>query len=151
MYSLQKKYNSVDYSFTITLQPRLFVKTIEDQYDITFVEVCRKLNSLISTHTIIAEITPTNYNIHYHGIIKFHRPSKSHMKDFKDVFRGSKMFGFTQIRQIEDFGGWVEYIMKDLYITKDILNRPPIIVDEYDILNTMKVDGMIQYDIIDEQ
>jgi hypothetical protein len=73
------------------------------------------------------------------------------MKDFKDVFRGSKMFGFTQIRQIEDFGGWVEYIMKDLYITKDILNRPPIIVDEYDILNTMKVDGMIQYDIIDEQ
>lgn len=135
-------YQSVKYSFTVTLQNKMYVYKPEEQYDFTYLELIKRLKALGATFTIIAELT-LNGNLHYHGIITFHQRSKSHSLDFKNVFRTSKIFGYSNIKQIEDYEGWVEYIIKELHNTKDILCRPPIVYDDNKIVMS-SLDGYIQ-------
>jgi len=146
-------YNSVKYAFTVTLQPQLYKSSIQDQYDNTYLELSKRLKCLASTVALIAECTP-NKNIHYHGMIQFHVKTKDHILDFVDLFRKSKIFGYKNIKQIEDESGWLEYITKDVLHTRSILNRPPIILNEFDTNETLKgFEYDLQYldDIIIEQ
>lgn len=124
-------YQSVKYSFTLTLRPKLYDSTLDVQYDVTSTELVNRLKCLPSRVTVIAEITKYNCNIHYHGMIQFLIRSKDHIVDFHNLFRKSKIFGFKNIKQVDDERGWLEYISKELKRTKDIVGRPPILIDEF--------------------
>lgn len=126
---------SVRYSFTITLKPSLYNVPASVQYDKTYDELykhlCQNFNVKL---TLVAELT-RNYNIHFHGTIVFiminvHKYNV--MKRFVDSFRKSKIFGFVNIKQIEDEPGWIDYISKGFHdFTRDT-NRRPILQDDFD-------------------
>lgn len=144
-------YQSVKYAFTITLQSKMFKYTPQEQYDHTYLELCKRLKALGTTLTVIAELT-LNANIHYHGVIQFHVKSKSHLVDFKNCFRTSKIFGYSVLKQIEDEAGWSEYVLKNVRETTMTINRPAIIVDEMEIEKTNYFDDLVRRtDIIYEQ
>lgn len=142
-------YKSVTYAFTVTLHPKLYTKSIQEQYDSTYLELAKRLKCLPAKVELIAEITPMNKNIHYHGMIQFLAKSKDHILDFIDLFRQSKIFGYKNIKQIEDQPGWQEYIFKDILHTVTLLNRPAVILDEFDINNRYGFQDIAE--IIDEQ
>lgn len=147
---MTQQYQSVMYAFTVTLKPVMFRRSIEEQYDSTYLELSTRLKSLPCKLTMICELT-SNYNIHYHGIIVFITKSRSHEKDFKDLFRKSQIFGFTNIKQVDDFNGWVDYIKKDVTVSVKIINRPPVIIDEHDLFNVFDNPFMIQEELISDQ
>lgn len=135
---------SFEYAFTITLKPKLYDHPATAQYDLTF-EPCFKLLleiSLKNQFTLVAEQTK-NYNIHYHGIIVMPTSGKPCMKKFHDSFRGSKLFGFVNIKQITEQNIWIEYISKELYETQSMVNRPPIIYDHWDYIKTTGLTTML--------
>jgi len=144
---------SVEYSFTITLQKKMYRFVAEDQYDMTYVQVRDILRSLSPNITLVAELTSA-CNVHFHGIIKFvlagHNLHKNLRKVFTDAFRNHKEIGFTYIKQITDMGGWELYIMKSVLETRSALVRPPVIIDSFNCLRLIPdtLDGMIQDNVI---
>lgn len=119
------------YAFTVTLLPRLFQHPSEVQFDTTYLKLKDKLIELSDTFTLIAEHTK-NMNIHYHGVIKFLTVRcKNAIKYFKDHFRRDKLFGFVDIKIMDDEDGWRDYIKKEFKETLDVINRRPIIVDGF--------------------
>lgn len=128
---------SVDYAGTITLRPKLYTKEPEVQYDETYDYVRRKLSSLSTHFTLIAEVTKS-YNIHYHIVIKFDLEDrkKDCMKEFHKCFRNDNLVGFVNIRQIDDMVKWTDYLKKDLCHTVNATNRRPVIWDMYDIFDS---------------
>lgn len=126
---------SVDYSFTITLRPKCFTHEPEIQYDDTNFHVRARLASISPHFTIVAEVTKA-WNIHYHGIIKFVLKDKVDCaKRFHARFRNDNLVGFVNIKQITDYNGWCEYIVKDLQKTTESIGRRPIIRDDYGVTN----------------
>lgn len=130
------KPETVRYSATITLKPRMYQYKAEQQYDMTYPELIKHLScNNYSNATIISELTK-NYNVHYHITITFQNP---YTKDFKinfqkqfvDSFRKSQVFGFVNIKQIDSELGWIEYISKDLKTFIDSTGRRPIIKDDF--------------------
>jgi hypothetical protein len=117
-------------------------------------ELVTRLKCLSSRVCLIAEITKYNANIHYHGLIQFLVKSVDHIIDFHNLFRNSKLFGFKNIKQIEDEDGWITYISKDLEHTKKVLCRPPIVIDDFDSIPlywTSANSDFIFHDLINEQ
>lgn len=147
---------SVHYAFTITLMPaKAFKNDATQQYDDTVGHVVGYLRSMSNMFSLTAELTK-NCNIHYHGVIQFGTLSSNLRKYFIDTFRKSKLCGFVNITQIDDFNGWRDYIMKDIITTTNSINRPSIIVDYYKFheyyLNTLDMDHILSGDFIaDEQ
>lgn len=126
--------NSVRYAFTVTLKPNLYRFTPTEQYDMTYYRIHTILWSVANEYTCVAELTQ-NGNIHYHGIIDFIIiPNKSNMIRFKNSFRKETLFGFNNIKQIDNDLKWIEYISKDLKTTKEEIDRPPIIKDEFKVI-----------------
>lgn len=133
------------YAFTVTLRPRLFTEPAEVQYDITNLPIREKLHHISGNFTVIAEMT-ANKNIHYHGIIVY--PTgycRDVIKHFKDYFRKDKMFGFVDIKIMDDEGGWIEYISKELQITASVVQRRPIL---FDALDAFPTDHFVLYGIL---
>lgn len=125
---------SVRYSATVTLKPRLYQHRAEIQYDMTYPEIVKQL-ALTGIHksVIVAELTK-NFNIHYHLTITvlLHTGCNINvMKKFVDSFRKSPVFGFVNIKQIEDEKGWIEYISKSFNDFVFATNRRPIIKDDF--------------------
>jgi len=137
------------YAFTVTLKPVLYKLESEEQYDGTFNELKRLLSQLALKLTLIAEHT-VGYCVHYHGIITFtlHGHSKRDVKKrFYDLFRCQKLFGFVNIKAIENEPGWVEYISKSFEQFKFDADRRPIIIDQHEIYDTnVRADYAIQWD-----
>lgn len=131
---------SVDYSFSMTLKPKLYCLDATEQYDKIYDYVTQKLKSFGKVSCIV-ECTKS-YNIHLHGIVTFDmKPAKCiklFQKLFIDSFRDDKCIGFIVIKQITDFAGWLEYISKDLEVTKDLIHRPPILIDQYELFTEVK-------------
>ena len=140
---------SVKYSFTVTLKPNLFKDSAEVQYDKTYLTLVKHLMSLSKQFSVVAELTK-NYNIHYHGIIRFVINHKNLMKRFVDSFRHNTCFGFVNIKQIVDEAGWVEYITKDIHSTRESISRPPVLMDYFNVLPVLELDGMLQQDLSDD-
>jgi len=140
---------SVIYSFTITLKPNLFKEVAEEQYDRTYLVLTKELLSLSSEVTLVAELTRAA-NVHYHGMIRFNTTKIDLRKYFIDHFRKSKYFGFVCIKQIDNLQGWQDYIKKDLKTTKQSIGRPPVLIDQFNILEVATLDGY-QQELIDEQ
>lgn len=127
---------SVKYAFTVTLKPNMYRHAAEKQYEDTYKSLFKNLE-MLGKVTIVAEITK-NYNIHYHGIIRFAMCFTKHtnlMKAFVDSFRTTKSYGFVNIKQIIDEPGWIDYISKSLPDTMESIKWRPIVIDQLDIFN----------------
>lgn len=140
-----------NYSFTVTLLPRLYKFDAKQQYDLTYSTVFRVVNSIYANSTkltIVAELTK-QFCIHYHGIFNV-ITDKSEIrcrKLFVDSFRNHPLFGFVNIKLVDDEAGWLKYISKDLQQTKDLIGRPPVLRDDHYLLGTFQVlDGMLSFD-----
>jgi len=132
---MSKDQFSVDYALTITLLPKIYKYEPEQQYDLTYDHILRKLKSLTNYFTLVAEVTKS-INLHMHCIIKFPLiKGKLWDKEIKKLFRQDPFVGFTCMKQVEDFNGWVEYVRKDLDKSLQYLNRRPIIYDTYDVFD----------------
>lgn len=121
------------YAFTVTLKPRLFSNSPTEQYDMTYTRLHSILNclSIPESLTLVAELTKA-CNIHYHGMIIMHvHPKKSAKVRFHNAFRHERDYGFVNLTQIDDEPGWIAYISKNIKSTKDDIDRPPIICDEF--------------------
>lgn len=122
---------SVRYAATITLKPRMYQYKAEQQYDMTYPDLIKHLEcNGFTEYTIIAELTK-NYNIHYHMTITFKNIKLNNMKKFVDTFRKSQVFGFVNIKQIDDEPGWQEYISKQFEEFKQSTDRRPVIKDKF--------------------
>lgn len=120
---------SVRYSFTITLKPILYKNKADAQYFETYDKLCNILSQM-GKYVLVAETTKA-YNIHYHGTMEFNIMRPNLRKYFVDSFRNSKIFGFVNIKQIDDEPGWCEYISKDFEEFRKI-NLRAIIKDDLD-------------------
>lgn len=116
-----------NFSFTITLKPSMYRDEPEIQYDKCIYNLYTLLKSLTNNFTLVVELTQS-MNIHMHGIIELH-----HKKKWYTTFRKSDIFGFTVCREITDMVKWKEYISKSLEETYKVLNRRPIINDDYNV------------------
>lgn len=151
--------SSVLYAITITLQPKLYKYKLEEQYDRTYLHVGKQLKALGTKVDLIAEITKHNCNLHYHGILKFYnfKPKTNLIIKFYDHFRMDPIIGFVNIRQMDDEQGWKDYITKEIYYTKESLDRMPIVINEiskFKLCNDyghMKIDEYLCLDLVDEQ
>lgn len=141
METAREEKHSADYSFTITLKPRIFRLNAEDQYDECYKHVLLRLKQITTKCTLVAELTK-NCNIHFHGICAFQRyATYNYIKRFHDHFRCrcknkftcKCMIGFVNIKLTMNYPGWVDYISKSLKETYDSLSRRPIIIDDYNI------------------
>lgn len=121
-----------NYTFTITLKPTLYRFEPEEQYDRTISHLIVTLKLLSNNFSLVAELTQ-NMNIHFHGIIELH-----HKKKWYTTFRQSDIFGFTSCREVTNMQGWVDYISKELAITKTNMARQPILHDDYNIFDVEK-------------
>lgn len=115
-----------NFSFTITLLPKMYVNSDVEQYDKTKNHLYTLLKTITNNFTLIAELTPSAFNVHYHGVIELPSPRKFH-----NLLRTSDMFGHRSIRPIYDMVKWTEYLKKDMESTSVHLNRRPIINDDY--------------------
>lgn len=129
-----EKMASIRYSFTITLQPKMYKYDASNQYDLTMYDVAEYLGNLNCEFTLVSELTKS-YNIHYHGTIIFKTIKGNLKKKFVDHFRAHKTIGFVCIKDITDEPGWIEYISKGLADTKKDVGRPPIIIDQLEYFN----------------
>lgn len=134
MYENRSCLKSVSYSYTVTLRPQLYGIPGQDQYDKTSDELVKHLSNICAEYTLVAELT-SSYNVHYHGTVSFALklpgPPVNLRKRFVDSFRKNKLFGFVQIKQIDDEPGWIEYISKSLEETCNDLGRRPILKDDF--------------------
>jgi len=116
-----------NYSFTVTLKPRMYRYEPEQQYDETKNPLILLLRTISNNFTLMSERTQC-HNIHYHGIIEM--PSK---RKWYSAFRNSDVFGFTCVREIYAMKPWIEYMKKDCEEFCKDLNRRPLIKDDYKI------------------
>jgi len=137
---------SVLYSFTITLLPKYYKHSPEIQYDISVAHIVGTLRALSSSIDLIAELTPKNLNIHYHGKIQFADIKTDCRKRFIDAFRGHKYAGFVSIDQITDEPGWNEYILKETQTTRQMIGRPPIILHDFIDFICLNVHRLYSFD-----
>lgn len=138
--------SSYEMAFTVTLKPKLYDYRATEQYDLSFQQIFEKLLLLSykNQFTLVAELTK-NFNIHYHGIVKMPLEGKSCMKKFHDAFRGSKLFGFVNIKQITEQPIWIEYISKEIGNTRDLVSRPPVIYDYFSYIKTGALTNVISH------
>lgn len=123
---------SQEYAITITLQPKLFKQSIEKQYDMLENEIRQKIETDNIYLTLVVELTKS-YNIHAHGFIKV--INKNAVRFIYDSFRNNPVIGYIYVKPVDDHGKWLDYITKNLKMTKDTLNcRIPIICDELDLI-----------------
>lgn len=122
-----------NYSFTVTLNPKMHRYEPEEQYDRCKNDLYMLLKSLSNNFTLVVELTQ-NMNAHMHGIIELH-----HKKHWYKAFRKSDIFGFTTCREIYDMEGWKEYIRKSLKDTYDTINRRPILRDDFKVYSENQI------------
>lgn len=119
------------YAFTVTLSKKMHHQyTNHDQLSITSDSLKRMLENITDSknYCLIAELTQA-HDIHYHGIIRFRLnrftcPINAFYNNFKN---NSNKFGFVNIKPIDDYNGWKEYLCKELNSFKFKLNKRPII------------------------
>lgn len=130
--------HSVDYCVTLTLVGASRRLRTHEQLS----QSSRLVLDILLKHNIYATFTyelTTNFDIHYHGIIKVPLSSSKKIRNMvmyiKDLFRRNKLIGFTCVKVCEDYHGWVEYIKKDIHYSYKNMGVYPFIIDDYNIQN----------------
>lgn len=123
---------SQNYAITVTLQPKLFKQSIEQQYDALqedIKEIKGDSNIMIS---LVVELTKS-YNIHAHGFICAR--SKIAKRYIHDKFRKRISTGFIYLKPIDNHDVWLKYVTKNIEETRStIYCRPPVLVDELEVI-----------------
>lgn len=118
------------YEFTLTLRPRLYDRTPDEQFVYTSAIL---QNECFRGFTVscVAELTKEN-NIHYHGMV--------HLKDFKqrnaflNTFRKyNNIFGRKTCTPIRKETDWIMYMRKDTKETQQILGKDPWVSDAFEL------------------
>lgn len=114
---------------TITLLPKMYKQDAEHQYDAT-VDPIQKILSLFfcEDYSLVAELT-RNSNIHYHAIGRRKECFDSLRKKLNDKFRNDPLFGFINIKLVENEPQVLDYMKKSLKETADLIKRPSVIHD----------------------
>lgn len=123
---------SCDIALTVTLRSSQKKLDAEGQYALTASKLLNKLRNC--KHTTVAELT-SNYDVHYHSILSIPLDkccNKSPLRYIKDVFRLD--FGFTCVKQVEDYDGWISYLQKDIGNTSKVLSGT-ILKDDYQVFD----------------
>lgn len=125
------------FAFTQTINVKCLGRfTATQQYDktATFLHDVLRLNKFIGL-TIVCELTEAG-NLHYHGFFRYPNQCLDRVNYiWKNVMKKHpKEFGFSKIKLVDDHKGWVQYLIKDLKKTMDLIGRFPIISDHDDLL-----------------
>lgn len=116
------------YAITITVNPKFYSLTLEEQYDL----LQEELNDICNVNEIhldlIVELTQS-FNIHGHGYISIPRKqsTESPPKRIHDFFRKSKIIGHIMVKPIDHYNGWYDYCVKEFRTTKQNMMRDPVI------------------------
>lgn len=124
------------YAFTQTLNNRLFKsKTSEEQYDQTHLHLYEILVSLgCKNILLVAELTQSS-DVHYHA--QFTLPGRNLDKVryiVNNRMRKCKFFGYRCIKLVTEEKIWLDYLLKDLKTTREMLSRQPIICDDCNLV-----------------
>lgn len=118
---------------TLTLKPKLFTESVDEQYQRAKLELNVLKNVYNLRLTLVVEFTKS-YNVHLHGFcdlpMKIGRKNPCHR--LYDIFRDSKVFGFACIKECTEDNIWLEYISKNLTYTTSELSHSPIMFDDFD-------------------
>jgi len=115
----------MNYFVTITLKPRYYTQTPEQQFDILKNELVRELAYNKEQQTIVFELTKA-FNIHCHAILWLRKNRELH-----DVFRANKVIGFIKVEQPKNYEQCMEYIFKNVSDTYNTLRcRHPVIKND---------------------
>jgi len=123
---------SIDYAGTLTLRPKLFVHTPEQQIDLARTEIKVCLRTLCAQYTCIAELTKS-YNIHFHLICKvLMLGQKNTLRKLYDCFRKSTIIGFCVWKPVTEYKVWTDYMTKDTIKTySELFCQHPVIQNDY--------------------
>lgn len=122
------------YAVTLTLHPSFRLrKTSQEQYD----KVKDVVKSFFSPYkaSIIMELTK-NADVHVHAMIESKQCLAKLNYTLKNRTRHFKELGFSMVKLVDDYYGWIDYMVKDLAETSELLRKEPIIRDSLDILPT---------------
>jgi len=123
------------YAITLTLKPKLYNHTIEEQYDLAKPIIT---NLHYGQMTVVAELTKS-FNVHFHIILKRDKSLRcigpkgrpvSFERSLYDRFRNSDIIGYVNIKKCTDKSGWISYISKDIQTTKADMARRVVVIDE---------------------
>lgn len=129
------------YEFTLTLRPRLYKYTAQEQFDYVY----NTLRSILDKYkcSMIAELTGEN-NIHMHAKIE--------LKDFKErnnlinKLRSYHMtFGKKTITQLINEPKYDAYMLKDIAITMQVIKQP-VVMDAFDLFTKIYKPYIEQYE-----
>lgn len=149
--ALQKPLYEPQFAVTFTLLPKLYNHVCGHQYELSRDILYNALASVGFYCTLICEVTK-QCNVHYHGIIASKGPALCEDKAkmlIKNCFRDSKVIGYQyRCNHLTDYGGWMEYITKDLRRTKEISMIDPIFKDEFKVFSKADLEeyGLKTYD-----
>lgn len=120
------------YELTLTLRPRLYKESTRGQFELTHHIVRSILYSVCSSKaTIVAELTGEN-NIHYHCLIELRDLNQRAV--LLNKFRSyDHIFGKKTCQAVQYYESYIQYLVKDHSITREVLGRCPIVVDDYEV------------------
>lgn len=130
---------------TVTLLPKAFRLTPEEQYDEYVGKLMNRLLGLSSRLFVVVELT-RSYNLHFHLIVQFTKKSKNHIGDVYNLFRRQTDFGYINISQVEDESSVIRYMLKDVEETYGSLSRKPIICNHITGINLSNYLDYMSYD-----
>lgn len=111
------------YEVTLTLRPRMYSFTPQQQFD--KVEHFLKQLCIKYKMSMIAELTQEN-NVHFHGIVDL--KDFIHRGEFINEFRCmSTTFGRKTVNQVMYEESYLNYICKDVSITKHFVLNPVVL------------------------
>lgn len=124
--------DSCDYHMTVTLKPRLYKYTVQEQIDLT----AEKLRIVLidTLNTCVIECTKS-YNIHYHIIFKVPLHLTNNPRKFIiDRLRNfHNFFGYIKIDQVIHYDKYIDYIRKDINETRKHIFGCVVLKDDYHI------------------
>lgn len=142
------------HAITITLNPKMFCMEPVMQRN----ALQGLLNSICENNediriSLIAELTKAQ-NIHGHGLVQVRIPQGNKQTVpflCAKVFRPLKDIGYICVKQIEDYDGWLEYITKEISITRHNLEESPILLDYINAFGwDVKYTGLLKQDSEDD-
>lgn len=121
------------HELTITLKPIMYTKTAKEQFDMTYQYVLDILKPY--KHTTVAELTVLN-NVHYHSLIDIEGIIQ------KDILlnriRPYKLLGKPHCTAVQYEVSYENYLLKDIIETNKVINRYPLIKDDWNLMKSEK-------------